>query len=165
MDIKTRKKNLIDEMKKNDTAAAEGRRIVSASVLAIFFLRTALFVFELIVYSSCELELGVLSNVLLLPLFLILYMIYDGNKGISSIPIISAIIKIAVYFTGDFSQLSDFPLGNAYTAVFLAVMVLQFAIALLVSYASKCQAYFKKIQAINFQIQKEFLSGSNRGKR
>ena len=138
-----------------------GRRTVLFSVLTIFFLRLALFIFELAYFSSKGLDVSVISNVLLLPLFLILYMIYDGNKGIASIPALSAVVRIIVYFAVTFEDVSKVG-GNLYTGIFIGIMVLQFLVSVLVSAATKCQAYFTVMQKINFQIQKEFLSGRGR---
>ena len=163
MDIKARKKALIKEMLEKNPTTAVGRKLVLGAVLAVFLLRAALFVFELVFYSVNELELSVISNLLLLPLFLILYMVYDGNRGISPILAIAAVVRVAIYFSGTVETISKTPYGNAYTAVFLTVMILQFAITILISYASKCQDYFKHIQAVNFQIQKEFMG--SRGAR
>ena len=133
------------------------------SVLTIFFARLALFIFELAYFPAKGLSVSVLSNILLLPLFLILYMIYDGNKGIASIPALSAVVRIIVYFAATFEDVSEAG-GNLYTGIFIGVMVLQFLVSVLVSAATKCQAYFTVMQKINFQVQKEFLNSRGRRK-
>ncbi len=166
MDIKTRKKKLINELMEKNPETRKGQKIVSTAVLTVLALRFALMLYEIIFFSVSGIGVSVISNLLLLPLAVILYMVFDGNKGIALIPVVSAVIRAAIYFSGKLEELSAVPGGNVYTAVFLSVMLLQFAISLLVTYASKCQEYFKLMQTVNFQIQKEFLSGrGNNGRR
>ncbi len=164
MDIKTKKRKLIVELMEKNPEAQAGGKIVSRAVIALFLLRLFLMIYELVFFSASELDISIISNLLLLPFLLILYMIFDGNKGLSVIPIVSAVIRVVIYFSGSFKQVSAVAGGNAYTAIFLVIMLLQFAVALLVCYASKCQVYFKLMQTVNFQIQKEFLSGG-KGRR
>ncbi len=161
MTLKQKKKELISKYVHKNEKLAEGQRIVFFSVMAILLLRLAFFIFELVFFSVKGLNIGIISNVLLLPLFFILYMIYDGNKGLSAIPAISAIVRVVVYFSTTFKDVSAAG-GNLYTGLFLGIMLIQFAVCVLVGAASKCQAYFKVMQAINLQIQKEFLG---KGKR
>ncbi len=161
MNIRSRKKQLIFEKIRSNKKIDAGRRIVLFSVSAILLFRLILFFFELAYFSAKGISVSILSNVLLLPLMLILYMIYDGNKGIASIPAISAVIRIVVYFSSTHAQVSEAG-GNLYTGLLIAVMVLQFATSVLVSAASKCQDYFTAMQGINLQIQKEFLNSSGR---
>ena len=134
-----------------------GRKTVLFSVLTIFLARMALFIFELVYFSQKGLSVSVVSNLLLLPLFLILYMIYDGNKGISAVPAISAVVRIIVYFSTIHESVTEVG-GGVYTGILIGVLILQFFVSVLVSAASKCQAYFTVMQKINFQIQKEFLN-------
>ncbi len=162
MDIKAKKKKLINELIAKNPECGTGMKIVSRCMLAVFFLRAALLIYEIVFFSAAGLKVSIFSNLLFLPFILILYMIFDGNKGISLIPVISAVVRAAVYFSGSFNEVSEVAGGGAYTGVFLGVMVLQFAICLIVAYASKCQGYFKMMQTVNFQIQKEFLNGNNR---
>ena len=162
MDIKSKKKKLIGELIAENPECGAGMKIVSRCMLAVFFLRALLLVFEIIFFSASGLKVSIVSNLLFLPLIIILYMIFDGNRGIAMIPVISAVIRVAVYFSGGFKDVSAAAGGGAYTGIFLAVMLLQFAICLIVSYATRCQSYFKMMQAVNFRIQKEYLGGNNR---
>ena len=162
MDIKTRKKQLINDALSKNAAGVSGRKTVGICAITMILLRLALFIFELVFYSMNGLKLDVISNILLLPFIFGVYMIYDGNKGIAPLLSVAAAIRIACYFLSTYDKLGDASLINAYTAIILAVMVLQFAIALLVSYASGAQEYFKLMQSVNMQIQKEYLAKSGR---
>lgn len=158
MNVKVRKKQLIEERILRSPSLDKGRRTVLYSVLILALLRIALFIIELSYVSAGGVKISVLSHILLLPMLFILYMIYDGNKGISSVPAISAIVRAIVYFSTVHDEVIEAGLG-LYTGLFLGVMLLQFAMSVLVSAATVCQAYFKEREAINLQLRKEMLGG------
>lgn len=158
MTVNQRKRELKAKYIDNNPALTQGRRTVLISMLIIFFARIAFFIFELVYFSQKGLSVSVISNLLLLPLCLILYMIYDGNKGLSAVPAISAIVRIIVYFSVTHKAVLAVG-GGLYTGILIGVMVIQFLVCVLVSSASRCQAYYKVVQRINLAVQKEFISG------
>ncbi|MBR5242504.1 MAG: hypothetical protein IKV20_05135 [Clostridia bacterium] len=156
MDIKQRKKQLINERVFKSAAVNRGRRAVSRSVLAIFFLRLVLFILDVSLLPTRGIKVGAVSHIFSAILLLVLYMIFDGNRGLTSLLSISAIVRVIVYFSGIHPEVIEAGLG-AYTGVFLAVMLLQFLISVLISSATVSQSYFKVMQEINLQLRKEMI--------
>lgn len=156
MDIKQRKKQLINERVFKCEAVNRGRRAVSRSVLAIFLLRLVLFILDVSLLPTRGITVGVASHIFSALLLLVLYMIFDGNKGLSSLLSISAIVRAIVYFSGIHPTVTEAGLG-VYTGIFLAVMLLQFLISVLISSATVAQPYFKVMQQINLQLRKEMI--------
>ena len=161
MTVNQRKRELKEKYITPNKILRDGRQAVLISVLLILFARISLFIFELVFFAAKGLSVSVISNLLLLPLCLILYMIYDGNKGITSILSISAIVRIIVYFATTQDAVAAAG-GGIYTGIFIGVMVLQFLVSVIISIPAKSQAYFKVIQKINLAVQKEFLGKTGR---
>ena len=156
MDVKQRKKQLINERVFKNAAVNRGRQAVSRSVLAIFCLRLVLFILDVSLLPTKEITVGIGSHIFSALLLIVLYMIFDGNKGLSAVVSISAIVRVIVYFSGIHPEVTEAGLG-VYTGVFLAVMLLQFLISVLISSASATQSYFKVMQEINLQLRKEMI--------
>ena len=156
MDIKQRKKQLINERVFKSAAVNRGRRAVSRSVLAIFFLRLVLFILDVALLPARGIRVGAVSHIFSAILLLVLYMIFDGNRGLTSLLSISAIVRVIVYFSGIHTAVIEAGLG-VYTGIFLAVMLLQFLISVLISSATVSQSYFKVMQEINLQLRKEMI--------
>lgn len=156
MDIKQRKKQLINERVFKCEAVNRGRRAVSRSVIAIFLLRLVLFILDVALLPAKGIRVGAVSHIFSALLILVLYMIFDGNKGLSAIPAISAIVRALIYFSGIHPEVMEAGLG-VYTGVFIAVMLLQFLISVLISSATVAQGYFKVMQEINLQLRKEMI--------
>ena len=156
MDVKQRKKQLINERVFKNAAVNRGRRAVSRSVLAIFFLRLVLFILDVSLLPARGIATGVASHIFSALLLIVLYMIFDGNKGLSAVLSISAIVRAIVYFSGIHPEVIGAGLG-VYTGIFLAVMLMQFLISVLISSATVAQPYFKAMQEINLQLRKEMI--------
>lgn len=156
MDIKQRKKQLINERVLKSAATNRGRRAVSRSVIAIFLLRLVLFILDVALLPTEGIRVGAVSHIFSALLLLVLYMIFDGNKGLTSLISISAIVRVIVYFSGIHHEVIRAGLG-VYTGVFIAVMLLQFLISVLISSATVAQGYFKVMQEINLQLRKEMI--------
>ena len=156
MDIKQRKKQLINERVFKCEAVNRGRRAVSRSVIAIFLLRLVLFILDVALLPTKGIRVGAVSHIFSALLLLVLYMIFDGNKGLTSLISISAIVRVIVYFSGIHTEVIRAGLG-VYTGVFIAVMLLQFLISVLISSATVAQGYFKVMQEINLQLRKEMI--------
>lgn len=156
MDVKQRKKQLINERVFKNAAVMRGRRAVSRCVLAIFFLRLVLFILDVSLLPARGIKAGVASHIFSALLLIVLYMIFDGNKGLSAVLSISAIVRAIVYFSGIHPEVIGAGLG-VYTGIFLAVMLLQFLISVLISSATVAQPYFKEMQEINLQLRKEMI--------
>ncbi len=165
MDIKTKKKKLIYAQLEKNPDLRRGMKTVSTFVLTVFLLRLAFMLYEIIFFSASGVKIGIVSNLLILPLLIILYMIFDGNRAFTTIPAISAVVRVAIYFSDGINDLEEIVGANAYTAVFLAVMIIQFSFSLIISYAPNTQKYFSMMQSVNMQLQKEFLSGGNNKRR
>ncbi len=157
MNVSERKKHLINENLKKSTAAQSGMRLAKISVLLIIALRLILLLYELIYFSSAEVKISVISELLVLPMMLILYMVYDGNKGLSAITLISATVRIIYHFASVYATLPEGSGANAYTAVFLIIMAAQFILSLVLTTSKMCAEYFILRQRVNMQIRSEML--------
>ena len=161
MTVNQRKHELKKKYVDQNEILAAGRRAVLLSVLIIFFARIAFFIFELAFFAAKGITVSIISNLLILPLCLILYMIYDGNKGLSPILSLSAIVRVIVHFATVHDEVIKAG-GGIYTGVLIGIMVLQFLVSVIISVPAKSQAYFKVMQKINLTVQKEFLGRNGR---
>ena len=161
MTVNQRKRELKKKYIEPNKVLTDGRRAVLVCVLLIFFARISFFIFELAFFAAKGITVSIISNLLILPLCLILYMIYDGNKGIASILSISAIVRVVVHFATVQDEVAAAG-GGIYTGILIGVMVLQFLVSVTVSVPAKSQAYFKVMQKINITVQKEFLGKTGR---
>lgn len=151
-DVKKKKRALIVERIDSDSVAHLGMLVSRSALLILLFLRLGLFLFEIIFTSVSGLTLDAVSSLLLVPMLLIFYMIYDGNKGLAGILMISAVVRGVLLFT---SLLPTFPEGaltNVFVGIYLAIMGLQFAGILLITAYAPCVSYFTKMQEINMAV-------------
>ncbi len=163
-DVKTYKRKLIAERIDTDPVARRGMAVSRAALLALVFLRLALFVFELVYFNAAELKVGIVSNLLLLPMLMIVYMIYDGNRGISSVLMISAIVRAIWLFATVYPTLPEESVANVYLGAYLAVMAYQFVATMLMTVYAPATAYFEKMQGINMELGAALRAGaSSRG--
>ena len=158
-DVKRYKRKLIAERIDTDPVAKRGMAVSRGTLLGLTFLRLALFVFEIIYYSIAELQVGVVSNLLLLPMLLIIYMVYDGNKGISSVLTVSAVVRAVWLFASVYPTLPAGSGANAYLGVYLATMAYQFAVTLLMTAYAPAVTYFNKMQTINMDVAAALRGG------
>ena len=159
-DVKRYKRNLIAERIDTDPVAKRGMAVSRGALLGLVFLRLALFIFEIIYYSIAELQIGVVSNLLLLPMLLIIYMVYDGNKGVSSVLMISAVVRAVWLFASVYPTLPAGSGANVYLGVYLVAMAYQFAVTLLITAYAPCITYFNKMQTINMDVAAALRDGS-----
>lgn len=160
MDVKHVKRKMIAERIDTDPVARRGMAVTRGTLLGLLFLRLALFAFEMIYYSTAGLEIRLVSNLLLLPLLILIYMIYDGNRGVSTLLLVSAIVRAVWLFSSVYPTL---PLGvgaNAYIGSYLAVMAYQFAVTLLMTAYNPSIAYFGKMQSINMELGAALRGGT-----
>lgn len=160
-DVKHLKRKMIAERIDTDPVARRGMAVTRGTLLGLLFLRLGLFVFEMIYYSTAELEIRVVSNLLLLPLLVLLYMIYDGNRGISTLLLISAAVRAVWLFSSVYPTLPAGGGANAYMGVYLAVMAYQFAVTLLMTAYNPSIAYFNKMQSINMELGAALRGGTS----
>ena len=152
LNIKQHKRRLIAERIDTDPVAKRGMSVSRLMLLALLFLRGALFVFEIVYYGIVNLEVNAVSNLLLIPLLIMIYMIYDGNKALSAILGISAIVRAVWLFTSVYPALPEGGAANAYIGAYLAVMLYQFIAMVLISVYAPAISYFDKMQTINMEL-------------
>jgi hypothetical protein len=157
--IKERKRRLIIERIDSDPIARRGMAVTKATLLILLLLRLILFVFELVYFNASGIKVGIVSNLLLLPMLMIVYMIYDGNKGISGILLIAAVVRVIYLFASVYPTLPVDNGANVYVGVYLFVMAYQFAVTLLMTVYAPSVLYFCKMQAINMELGTELRSG------
>ncbi|MBR2965250.1 MAG: hypothetical protein IKC34_01730 [Clostridia bacterium] len=151
-DVKKKKRDMIKERIDTDPVALRGMRVSRAALLLLLLFRLVLLVFEIVYFSASELKIGVLSNLLLIPMLLILYMIYDGNKGLAGILMVSAVVRVIYLFSSVYPTLPDGVGADVYLGVYLFVMAFQFAAIILMTAYAPAVAYFDKMQAINMEV-------------
>ena len=158
-DVKYKKRELIKEQVDSDPIAAKGMRISKISLMLLLLLRLILFVFEIIYFNASGLEIDVISNLLLIPMLLILYMIYDGNKGLAGVLAISAIVRAVYLFASVYPTLPEDTGAGIFVGLYLFVMAFQFVSIILMTAYSPCLQYFNKMQSINMEIGAVLRSG------
>ena len=158
-DVKKRKRELIKENVKLVPLAARGEKLARITILSILGLRCALFLFEIIYYSVKDLKISVWSHLLLIPFFIILYMLYDGNKSFVYIAMFSAPIRLVYHFAVVLPLISEDGI-SALTVMSLIVFASQFFISVYLSANSKCDAYFLAMQKVNLKIRSEMIGKS-----
>ena len=153
--VRDRKKQLVRELVHTNDTAKKGMKNASISILLIIAVRIALAIYEIAYFSLCEVKTSIVSYLLILPGILVLYMVYDGNKGLASVTMISAFIRIIYYFSSVYSLLPETGATAAYTGVYITVMLFQFVLSIFISENPKCKEYFNIMQRINFRIRGE----------
>ena len=162
-DVKRYKRKLIIEQIDTDPVAKRGMAVSRTTLLGLVFLRLALFIFEVIYYSIANVSLNVISTLLLLPMLMIVYMVYDGNKGISSVLMVSAVVRALWLFASVYPTLPEGGGANVYIGIYLAAMAYQFAVTLLMTAYAPAIAYFNKMQTINMQVATALRGGAPAG--
>jgi len=161
-DVKHKKRELIIERVDGDPAAKRGMKVSRTLLLLLILLRFVLFVIEVSYFSASGLEINVISNLLLLPMLLILYMIHDGNKGLSGVLLVSAAVRVVYLFASVYATLPDGVGRNIYVGAYLFAMAFQFAATLLMTAYAPCVSYFEKMQAINMEIGNLLRTGGQK---
>ena len=159
-DVKRYKRKLIIEQIDTDPVAKRGMAVSRTTLLGLVFLRLALFIFEVIYYSIANVSLNVISTLLLLPMLMIAYMVYDGNKGIASVLMVSAVVRALWLFASVYPTLPEGGGANVYIGIYLTVMAYQFAVTLLMTAYAPAIAYFNKMQTINMQVAAALRGGA-----
>ena len=162
-DVKRYKRKLIIEQIDTDPVAKRGMAVSRTTLLGLVFLRLALFIFEVIYYSIANVSLNVISTLLLLPMLMIVYMVYDGNKGISSVLMVSAVVRALWLFASVYPMLPEGGGANVYIGIYLVVIAYQFAVTLLMTAYAPAIAYFNKMQTINMQVAAALRGGAPAG--
>ena len=165
LNIKEKKRRLIIERIDSDPVAKRGMKVTRTTLLVLLLLRALLFLYELIYFGMVGVEVGVISNLLLIPMLLIVYMVYDGNRGISGILMIAAIVRAINLFATVYPTLPAGAGTNVYIGAYLAVMAYQFAVTLLMTAYAPSIAYFAKMQTINMELSALLQGGAGGGKK
>ena len=157
MNIRERKSRLIRENLQKNKNAVVGMKIAGICILAIIAARLVFLLYELIYFSSSDIKISVVFELLVLPMLLVLYMVYDGNRALSSVTLISAVVRIIYHFSSVYTTLPKTAAADAYTVIFLAVMASQFILSIILTSSKKCNEYFRIRQKVNMQIRSEML--------
>ncbi len=157
MTVGERKKRLIKDNLQKNANAMSGMKITGISVLSIIVLRLLFLLYELIYFSSVNVKISIVSALLVLPMMLVLYMVYDGNKGLAAVTVISAVIRIIYHFSSVYSDLPGDAAANIYTVILITVMAAQFILSLTITASKMCTEYSKIRQAVNMQIRIEIM--------
>ena len=152
INIKEKKRRLIIERIDSDPVARRGMKVTRSTLLILLLLRALLFIYELIYCNMVGLEVGLVSNLLLIPMLLIVYMVYDGNRGISGVLMIAAVVRAVNLFSTVYPILPTDTGANVYMGVYLFIMAYQFAVTLLMTAYPPSNAYFAKMQSINMEL-------------
>ena len=160
INIKEKKKQLIIERIDSDPVAKRGMKVTRSTLLILLALRARLFVYELIYFGISGLPIRVVSNLLLVPMLLIVYMLFDGNRGISGILMIAAVVRAIHLFAVVYPTLPTNVGANVYIGAYLFVMAYQFAVTFLTTAYAPANAYFSKMQSINMELSALLRGGA-----
>lgn len=154
--VNKRKKELIRENIDVVPIAKRGRRLAGVSLSVIAGLRIFLLIFELIYSAAVSYSGSVIPHVLILPYLLILYMVYDGNKSLVYIGMISAPVRLVYHFS---TVLPMLPGDNitALTVVSLIVLFAQFILSVFMAFSTRCDVYFSGMQKVNLKLRSEMI--------
>ncbi len=151
--VKDKKKELIRQRILSDGTKLRGMKALGIIVAAIILSRAALFIYELAYYISIGVKVNVFSNILLLPLLLILLMVKDGNRGLIGICSVSALVRLIYLFVSMYPALKSYGGAEAFVAVWAAVMAVQFILSVTALSMPSADLYSKEMQKINFEIR------------
>lgn len=160
INVKEKKKRLIIERIDSDPVAKRGMKVTRTTLLILLALRALLFLYELIYFGMVGLVVDTLSSILLIPMLIIVYMIYDGNKGVSGILLISAVVRAIYLFSTVYPTLPADTGANIYIGAYLVTMAYQFAVTLLTTAYAPANAYFAKMQSINMELSALLRGGA-----
>ncbi len=160
--VKEKKKQLIKERIHSDHAKSRGMRALGIIVSAILLSRAALFIYELAYYAYLGLSVGVVSNLLLLPLLLILFMAHDGNRGLLAVTAVSAVVRIIYLFSSVYPVLEGLSGSGVFIAVFTVIMAAQFIMSVTALSMPSADAYSKEMQKINYELRAGLMNSARR---
>ena len=162
-DVKKRKRQLITERINKNPKAERGRRQIAAFFLTIVFLRLALLAYKLIYFTAVGVQSGLVSDILLfLGGVIVLYMVTDGNRGLSWVTAISAVVWGVYLFTSVYPLIADKTGAVAYVALFLTALAVQFILSVIMATLPLYDTYFDGMQKINLTIRGEMISGGKK---
>lgn len=160
--VKEKKKQLIKERIHSDPHKSRGMRALGIIASSILLSRAALFVYELAYFAYLGRSVGVISNLLLLPLLLILFMVHDGNRGLLSITAVSAVIRIIYLFSSIYPAIEGLRGVGVFVAVYAALMAAQFIASVTALSMPSTDAYSKEMQKINYELRSGLMNGTRR---
>ncbi len=158
MNIKQRKKELIRQYIHKNPEKLMGMKMTSRLVILLFSVRILLFIYEAIFFGVSRVPFETVSNLLLLPYFVLLYMIFDGNKSMASITFLSAIIRVIYLFSSTFNKLPENTASYVFIGVAIFVYLIQAICSLIINSSKACEIYSSEMKKINIKLQSEFLS-------
>jgi len=156
--VKARKRELINENIKLVPVAAHGAKLAGISILSIVGLRLALLLFEIIYALVIDIKISIWSHLLLLPFFLVLYMLYDGNKSFVYISLFSAPLRLVYHFAAVVPLIASKTVSPL-TVVTVVIFAAQFFISVYLSASTKCDSYFLARQKVNLKLRSEMING------
>ncbi|MBR2466078.1 MAG: hypothetical protein IKB38_04000 [Clostridia bacterium] len=160
--VKEKKKQLIKERIHSDPVKSRGMRALGIIVSAILLSRIALFIYELAYYAYLGLSVGVISNLLLLPLLLILFMAHDGNRGLLAVSAVSAVVRIIYLFSSTYPALEGLSGSGVFVAAYAVIMAAQFIMSVTALSMPSTDAYSKEMQKINYELRSSLMNGTRR---
>lgn len=150
--VKHKKRDMIKERIDTDPMLARGMRVSKVALLLLLLLRVILFIVETVYFGASNLKVDVVSNLLLIPMLFILYMIYDGNKGLAGVLAIFAIVRVIYLFSAVYPTLPTDSGAGIFVGLYLFVMAFQFVAIILMTAYTPCVKYFEKMQGINMEL-------------
>lgn len=156
--LRDKKKELIKKRIHSDEKKSNGMRAAGIILAALMLTRVALFVYELIFSALAGLSINVISNLLLLPLLILVYMVHDGNRGLIGVCAASAIVRIIYLFTSVYPTLEGVSGGTAFLCVYLAVMALQFIMSTVVLSMPSIALYCEEMRKINYELRSHIVT-------
>ena len=152
-----KKLRLIAEHLKSNKSAARGKKLIILSLYIIMIIKLFLALFEIPAFIILRAPINVLSFFFILPVAFVLYLISKGAKGFSYVILISAPLRLILYFLMIYESLPECTLTNMYTVLLSGALLLQFFISLFLLVSFDCDTYFSMVQRISIKIHGEEL--------
>ena len=162
MTLRDRKKQLIRELVDKNAEALKGKKITSSCMAALAISRVLLSVYEIIYFSVLSLPLSFASYALVVIGLFVVYMVSDGNSGISYVLTFAGAIRILYLFASISPTLPDGAAKTVYTVISLIILISQCILSVLPAINKNCISYSHAMQKVNLRVQGELSSSSRR---
>lgn len=157
--VRERKKQLIRERIHKNEEKSRGMRSMGIIAATIMLSRAALFVYELAYFTATDAKINAVSNLLLLPLLLIVYMAHDGNRGLLGVTAISAATRVLFLFVSMYPEIEGKIGAPVFIGVYLTVMAAQFIMSVAAISMPKIGAYCEEMRKINTELRMNLMNG------
>ena len=162
MTVRDRKKQLIGELVDKNADTKRGKKITAGCMAAIAISRILLSVYEIIYFSLLSVPLSFISYALALLGLFVIYMVSDGNNGITYLLTIAGAIRILYLFASQTPLLADGAAKTVYTVIAIFILTAQCILSVVPALNKSCVSYSHAMQKVNLRVQGELTDSHRR---